>query len=95
MEGFRAEKAQGQIPAAFWRVDSRAVRPSAETWEETGDQEEPGSGQNLKRGEESSGLRATLEAKWNIHRGGCLPGWRWGRKLRGREAEKVVGDGGA
>lgn len=56
--------------------------------------EEAGSGQGLGEGEESTGFRVILEAEWNIRRGGCQDGGGAG-SWAGREAQKVMGGGGA
>lgn len=54
--------------------------------------EEAGSEQGLGEGEESTGLRALWEAKWNILRGGCQGGGGAG-SWAGREAWEVVRGG--
>lgn len=51
-------------------------------------------GEGERNGKESTGLRAILEAKWNIHGGGCQGGGGAG-SWAGREAEEVMGGGGA
>ena len=97
-EGLRAGEEQDQTLAAFWRVDPRAVRLGSQTREEAGgprNKEEPGSGHSLGEGEGSTDLRAFLEAEWNIRRGGCQPGWRWGRKPSRQGGLEGYGGGGA
>ena len=95
MAGFRAREGQHQTPAAFWRVDSRVVRPGHRPgggWA-LRNKAEPGSGTGPGEVAESTVFGAILEARWNIHGGGCQDGGGAG-SWASRAAQKVMGGGG-